>query len=111
MSPPVLNLLVLLALLSPGCRATVQVAPHPTSLGQHKLTIRYPPGCTRPLLYVRIQTAGGGIIYPPIGYFRLSAGYPREIDYYVWPGAAVQQRDDQGHWHNLPISNKPRGWN
>lgn len=104
-----LNLYALL-LIGPSCLATVQVGAQPTSLGQHKITIRYPPKCTRPLLYVRIKTAQGGIIYPPIGYFRISAGYPREISYYIWPGAHVQQKDDKGAWIDLPMMNTPKGW-
>lgn len=93
-----------------ACQIQAGVFGGPNSLGQYQVRLTYPPSCrgTGSVLMARLISDSGGVI-PPIGHFRLSAGYPRELRYWVWPGAHVQQKLS-GLWRTVPVRNLPRGW-
>lgn len=96
-------------LLSRSCLVQPYVSGPPSAMWQYQLRVDYPPGCRANLLYIRIRTRNGGLILPPIGYFRLSPAFPREIRYWVFPGARIEQRTDKG-WVARPIQHLPEGW-
>ncbi|GAA5513665.1 hypothetical protein Dcar01_02409 [Deinococcus carri] len=102
--------LLLVTPTPPACQIQAGVFGGPNNLGQYQMRLTFPPTCaaTSGLLYARLIAKNGGVI-PPIGQFRLSAGYPREVRYWVWPGAHAEQKL-AGLWRDLPIRNLPRGW-
>lgn len=79
-------------------------------LNSYLLEIRVPDTCpSGQERLARIITGGGGRI-PPIGYFRLSGGYPRKVTYWVFPGAAVQDRAAPNVWNTVPLKGAPAWW-
>ncbi|WP_288404693.1 hypothetical protein [uncultured Deinococcus sp.] len=101
--------LMLAATPNPECRIEATIAAGPNLWGQYQIRLAYPLGCrSGSVLWVRLLTQQGGTI-PPIGHFNVSAGYPREVHYWVRPGVKAQQQIGLS-WHDLPIRNLPRGW-
>lgn len=101
-------LIGLLSISPPTCQIKAAIYGGPNELGQYQVRLTYPPDCRATLLKARLITKNGGII-PPIGEFRVAAGYPRQIHYWVWPGAHAQQKMSF-QWREVPISNLPKGW-
>lgn len=92
-------------ILTPGpCRVEAVIIGGPNWLGQYRLEVRQPLGC--PQSWARIRTRNGGTV-PPIGYFKLGAGFPAYRDYFVFKGAKVERRIAPNVWVNEPIRGAP----
>lgn len=94
---------------APSCAATARLTGPRSSLGQYQVRIELPPTCPpNELRLTRIITRNGGRI-PPIGYFRMGAGFPRRIDWWIFPGAQVQDRPAPNQWVNV-LTGVPTWW-
>ncbi|WP_034354759.1 hypothetical protein [Deinococcus phoenicis] len=95
------------ALSPPTCQVEARWTGHRSSFGQYLIEIRLPPDCPRDAgRLARIVTRQGGIL-PPIGYFRLGAGYPRALRYWVLSPAYVKDRFAPNDWRAVPIQRAP----
>lgn len=92
------------------CTVQARLVGPRSSLGQYLLEIRVPDACPNGQeRLARIITGRGGKI-PPIGYFKLSGGYPRRVTYWVFPGATVQDRAAPNVWNTVPLKGVPAWW-
>ncbi|GGL20416.1 hypothetical protein [Deinococcus radiotolerans] len=93
-----------------ACTVQARLIGGRSALGQYRLEIRVPDTCPYgEERLARIFTRGGGRI-PPVGYFRLGAGYPRKVSYWVFPGAKVQDRAAPNVWNTVPLEGAPAWW-
>ncbi|MBZ9712173.1 hypothetical protein [Deinococcus multiflagellatus] len=92
---------------TPACRVEARIQSGPNVIGQYLVLIELPPICPPGgERLARILTRLGGRI-PPIGYFRLSGGFPRQVGYWVFRGARVQDRAAPNVWVDVPIRGAP----
>ncbi|MFC4639808.1 hypothetical protein [Deinococcus hohokamensis] len=91
----------------PACQIEAHWTGRRSLWGQYLIEIRLPPSCPPNAgRLARIVTRNGGIL-PPIGYFRLGAGYPRVIRYWVLSPAFVKDRAGPNDWRPVPIERAP----
>ncbi|GAA5437729.1 hypothetical protein M8445_17095 (plasmid) [Deinococcus aquaticus] len=94
----------------PSCAVGARLTGLRSNLGQYQVRIELPATCPpNEQRLARIITRNGGRI-PPIGYFRLGAGYPRRIDWWVFPGAQIQDRPAPNVWVDAPLRGVPAWW-
>lgn len=93
----------------PSCAVTARLTGPRSTLGQYQVRIELPARCPpNEQRLARIVTKNGGRV-PPIGFFRLGAGYPRRIDWWIFPGARVQDRPEPNVWVDV-LTGVPTWW-
>lgn len=91
----------------PACQVESRWTGHRSSFGQYLIQIRLPDACPpRGGRLARIRTARGAVL-PPVGYFRLGAGFPRAVTFWVLSPAYVQDRAGPNDWRTVPIRRAP----
>lgn len=86
-----------------SCQVQARYTAYRSAFGQRLLEISLPAIC--PLnagRLARIITTNGGKL-PPVGYFRLGAGFPRKWTYWVLGKVTVQDRYAPNDWRDIPL--------